>query len=182
MAIKDQCLQCRFFNEAIGVCGRTGNVPLLNNSSCEMYLKKGISLKKTSEVSSSTSDNLVLTTPTTPPSNDPKQPCSKGMFQHVFSFEGRIRRLEFGLTFLIYLLYSLPMNVLSEGDISAGFALIWLMLLIPVMWALFAQGTKRCHDIGVKGWWQLVPFFYLWMIFQDGDSGTNQYGDNPKGE
>lgn len=151
MAIKDQCLQCRFFDEAIGVCGKTGNAPLLSYSSCEMYLKKGISLEKTSEVSSSTSVNPIQPTPNTPLSNDPMQTCSKGMFHHVFSFEGRIRRLEFGLTFLIYLLYILPMNVLSEEDISAGFAIIWLMLLIPVMWALFAQGTKRCHDIGLKG-------------------------------
>ena len=46
---------------------------------------------------------------------------------------------------------------------------------------LIAQGAKRCHDRGNTGWYQLIPFYGLWMLFGDGDIGTNNYGANPKG-
>ena len=72
------------------------------------------------------------------------------------------------------------MNMMPENDISETFAIIWLMLFIPFCWFLLAQGAKRCHDLGHSGWWQLIPFYVLWMIFQEGEPGTNQYGDNPK--
>jgi uncharacterized membrane protein YhaH (DUF805 family) len=51
---------------------------------------------------------------------------------------------------------------------------------IPLLWFLWAQGAKRCHDIGKSGWWQIVPFYVLWMLFQAGDPYENEYGDNPK--
>lgn len=186
MAIKDQCLQCRFFDEAIGVCGKTGNAPLLNYSSCEMYQKKGISLEKPSTTPPANPINPIMPPapqPNNPQPNNPQPTSSKGMFKHIFSFDGRIRRLEYGLTYLFFfLLYYLPMEVIPEDDLPAGFAIVWLLLLIPVLWILYAQGAKLCHDMGHSGWWQLIPFYEFWMIFQDGDPGTNQYGDNPKGK
>ena len=102
------------------------------------------------------------------------------MFKHVFSFNGRIRRLEYGLTYLLYWLYGLQMNVISDDDISAGFAAILLLMVVIVVWIVLAQGAKRCHDMGHSGWWQLIPFYVFWMIFKEGEPRTNQYGDNPK--
>lgn len=72
------------------------------------------------------------------------------------------------------------MELISEDDLSAGFATIWLLLLIPALWILYAQGAKRCHDMDNSGWYQLIPFYMLWMIFKKGDSGSNSYGDDPK--
>ena len=51
---------------------------------------------------------------------------------------------------------------------------------IPLFWFLIAQGAKRCHDVNHSGWMQLIPFYGLWMLFQDGDNVTNSYGKNPK--
>ena len=56
-----------------------------------------------------------------------------------------------------------------------------VILFIPLIWVLWAQGAKRCHDIGKSDWWQFVPFFVLWMLFKDGDVGSNEYGEDPKG-
>ena len=55
------------------------------------------------------------------------------------------------------------------------------LLLIPVYWFTWAQGAKRCHDRGNSGWFQIIPFYGLWMLFGDGEIGDNEYGSNPKG-
>jgi len=47
-------------------------------------------------------------------------------------------------------------------------------------WFLFAQGAKRCHDMNNSGWYQLVPFYILWMLFYQGTAGPNNYGPDPK--
>ena len=100
------------------------------------------------------------------------------MFQSPFSFDGRIRRSEFGITLIIYAVcYGILMSILSSR--SEGIKIFGLAF-IPLVWFLWAQGAKRCHDLGKSGFWQLIPFYALWMIFQDGDFGQNEYGNNPK--
>lgn len=110
------------------------------------------------------------------------------MFKAPFSFNGRIRRLEYGLSYLIYLVFALPFNVylrMSENSYeepSGTVLAIFFILLIPFLWFLLAQGAKRCHDRGNSGWFQLIPFYSLWMLFADGENGPNEYGPNPKGQ
>jgi uncharacterized membrane protein YhaH (DUF805 family) len=101
------------------------------------------------------------------------------MFKTPFSFNGRIRRLEFGISFIIYLVVYFVVAYLSTvgGDLSP---VILLIAYIPLLWFLWAQGSKRCHDLGRTGWMQIVPFYFLWMIFQDGYAGRNEYGASPK--
>jgi uncharacterized membrane protein YhaH (DUF805 family) len=100
------------------------------------------------------------------------------MFTNLFSFEGRIRRTEYGLSFIFYIVAVVIIRIIvaSNRDLS-----ILFIAFIPMLWFLWAQGAKRCHDVGNNGWWQLIPFYPLWLIFQDGQPGTNQYGENPKG-
>lgn len=110
------------------------------------------------------------------------------MFKAPFSFEGRIRRTEYGLSYLIYLAFSFPFNIYlrtSENSYegpSGTVLVIFFILLIPFLWFLLAQGAKRCHDRGNSGWFQLIPFYGLWMLFADSDHGPNEYGPNPKGQ
>ncbi|MDJ1500518.1 DUF805 domain-containing protein [Xanthocytophaga agilis] len=98
------------------------------------------------------------------------------MFQNIFSFEGRIRRLEYGLTRILVLLGCALIGGLSEA--AGGIVLI---LLIPAIWILLAQSVKRCHDLGNSGFFILIPFYGLFLLFADGTYGTNEYGANPKG-
>ena len=100
------------------------------------------------------------------------------MFKKPFSFNGRIRRTEFGLSYLIYILTAILMSFITDaGEITSLFALA----LIPLLWFMIAQGAKRCHDRGNSGWFQIIPFYGLWMLFADSDYGDNEYGPNPKG-
>jgi uncharacterized membrane protein YhaH (DUF805 family) len=97
------------------------------------------------------------------------------MFKNPFSFYGRIRRTEYGISYIIYMVFALLMNVFLEG------APLLVILYIPILWFLLAQGAKRCHDRGNSGWFQIIPFYVFWLIFADGEPGTNGYGSNPKG-
>lgn len=177
MAIKSQCEQCKHYVSDQTPCGPTGTVPYYNSYSCEHY-SRGIVLDKPSDRQQPTAPQQPSPTPSNP--TQPNTGTPKKMFSAVFSFNGRIRRLEYGLTYLAYTFYCLPMNVLSEDEISGGFAIIWLLLLIPAVWIFWAQGAKRCHDMGYNGWWQIVPFFILVMIFGKGEAQINQYGDPAK--
>ena len=102
------------------------------------------------------------------------------MFKNPFSFKGRIRRTEYGISAIIYyFIVSTPDLLGFQED---EYAIPFLILLIPFAWFMIAQGAKRCHDRGNSGWYQIIPFYSLWMLFGDSDYGTNEYGENPKGK
>ena len=64
------------------------------------------------------------------------------------TFTGRASRSEFWWFFLFQILISLAASML--GDVING--LVALGLLLPAI----AVGTRRLHDIGKSGWWQLL--------------------------
>jgi len=96
------------------------------------------------------------------------------MFLAPFAFEGRIRRLEYGISWIIYYVAYVVILALVEETPIIGLA------MIPIFWFLLAQGAKRCHDRGNSGWYQIIPFYQLWMIFAEGEKGVNDYGNPPK--
>lgn len=101
------------------------------------------------------------------------------MFKAPFSFKGRIRRLEFGISYLIGVILNIIFQVLINLEDSSS-ALCALGVLVVNVWFMLAQGAKRCHDLGDNGFYQLIPFFVFWMIFAEGDKETNDYGKAPK--
>ena len=112
--------------------------------------------------------------------DEPKQMSfeKQGMFSMSFSFEGRIRRMEYGISFIIYVILQSIVNVVLQSSPDAS---IIILVDIPLLWFIWAQGAKRCHDLGHSGWYQIIPFYVLWLLFADGVRMTNEYGANPKG-
>jgi uncharacterized membrane protein YhaH (DUF805 family) len=101
------------------------------------------------------------------------------MFRNPFSFDGRIRRAEYGISYLIYMVVIIITSLIIElGNLAV---IIGLITYIPLVWFLLAQGAKRCHDRGNSGWYQIIPFYAFWMVFAESDNGINEYGPNPKG-
>ncbi len=90
----------------------------------------------------------------------------------VFSFNGRIKRGEYAASFATYVVGYIIIKLLIAQDSSYG---ILGFLVIPMVWFLWAQGAKRCHDLNKSGWWQLIPFYFFVLIFSEGDYGPNQY-------
>lgn len=108
-------------------------------------------------------------------------PSNKGMFKRPFSFNGRIRRTEYCLSFLIYMIWYGVINaMMATPDPSAGASLFVLISFIPMIWFIWAQNAKRCHDRGNSGWYQLIPFYVFVLMFGGSDEGSNEYGNNPK--
>ena len=102
------------------------------------------------------------------------------MFSHPFSFHGRIRRLEYGLSVIIIYAYCFLIQIYVDIN-PEGAGIFALLTLVPLYWFMWAQGAKRCHDRGNSGWYQIIPFYGLWMLFGDGDECENEYGFDPKG-
>lgn len=107
-------------------------------------------------------------------SNTSSIPVKQKMFSNSFSFNGRIRRLEYGLTLIITYISILVIAGMAQAEEFFG------LLSLPMYWIALAQGAKRCHDRGNSGWYQLIPFYGLWMLFAKGDDDINEYGANPK--
>lgn len=104
------------------------------------------------------------------------------MFKNVFSFKGRIRRTEYGLSYLIYSIFVAIINGITTNIDESIVVILISTTFIPLLWFFWAQGAKRCHDRGNSGWYQIIPFYVFWMLFADSEYGPNEYGDNPKGK
>lgn len=125
--------------------------------------------------------SLINEDPQTPQDSIENKPS---MFRNPFSFSGRIRRTEYGLSMIIGFVINLFMQVIvgvaSGSDAASALLVLYLIMLVPYSWFILAQGAKRCHDRGNSGWYQIIPFYGLWMLFAEGETGTNEYGNSPK--
>ncbi|GGL05319.1 DUF805 domain-containing protein [Deinococcus radiotolerans] len=106
-------------------------------------------------------------------------------------FTGRARRREYWMFALVGIILSLILRVLDyilglSADAFSGGALTAvgnLALLVPHL----AVASRRLHDTGRSGWWQLIGFIPLigtvaLIVFLATDSaeGGNKWGPNPK--
>lgn len=170
MAIKDQCNQCVHLQQSS--CDITSQSPMYDQTSCGTYKKTVIDLSK-HEDTVSPQEGIHVDSPSS-------QTERQKMFDHPFSFSGRIRRLEYGLSYILYITWYAVFEVGIESG-NEAMSVVFLITLIPALWFILAQGTKRCHDRDNSGWYQIIPFYGLWMLFGDGDAYENSYGYDPKG-
>ena len=124
----------------------------------------------------------------------------------LFSFEGRLRRLHYWLTFIVLMIISgivasvtyVPALVAASGtgDSSAimaamaspGALIYWAYCLV-LIWPNLALQVKRCHDRNRSGLFVLIVFipiigaiwFLIEQLFIDGTPGPNRFGPSPKG-
>ncbi|SFB93259.1 methyl-accepting chemotaxis protein [Flexibacter flexilis DSM 6793] len=101
------------------------------------------------------------------------------MFKNPFSLDGRIRRKEYGITLLFSIISACILHlILSKYSLP----FVEIILMLPLVWLALTQGSKRCHDLGVSGWFQFIPFYPFVMLYVDGQKRENDYGLSPKYE
>lgn len=102
------------------------------------------------------------------------------VLQNYGNFEGRARRKEYWIFFLInnLITYGLMMlAVVAETPILMFAAVLYMFaVIIPGI----AVGVRRMHDVGVSGWYLLVPIYSFILVCTKGEEGENKYGQDPK--
>ncbi|RCX20334.1 uncharacterized membrane protein YhaH (DUF805 family) [Fontibacillus phaseoli] len=107
------------------------------------------------------------------------------VLQNYAGFQGRARRKEYWIFFLLNFIIGLVLGFVSGlfGIPNILGYLYALAVLIPSIALVF----RRLHDTGKSGWWILISFVpiagtIILLVFMclDSDEGTNQYGTNPK--
>ena len=111
------------------------------------------------------------------PSSKPRyNKGEKSFLSKLFSFSGRTGRGAYILIVLICDFFIYSLSVIPDDTDEKYFGL-WLLILPVFLWIRIAGNTRRCHDFGRSGWWQVIPFFVLWMLFAPGDEYPNEYDD-----
>ncbi len=93
------------------------------------------------------------------------------------TFTGRAPRSEFWWFFLFQILVVIVSSLLGE----MVYSVVVLVLLLPAL----AVGTRRLHDVGRSGWWQLLMLTgigYLVLLFwwvQPSAAQSNSFGEAP---
>lgn len=105
-------------------------------------------------------------------------------FKKYFDFSGRASRAEYWYFVLFNILISIPFVILiiatggENPSIERLADIVNLALFIPNT----AAATRRLHDTGRSGWWQLIAFtgigifVLLYWYIKEGDDGANEYG------
>ncbi|MDR3309533.1 MAG: DUF805 domain-containing protein [Tannerella sp.] len=114
-------------------------------------------------------------------------------------FSGRARRTEYWMfaLFNMLIVFSLVLisviigGILGGGDgaatgSTAGLVLYSIYAIFVFIPAL-AVVVRRLHDTGKGGGWVFITFvpligslWFLVLMIQDGESGSNRFGANPK--
>ena len=106
-------------------------------------------------------------------------------------FDGRARRKEYWMFFLINILVSVVLiaidNLIGTFSLQTGAGLLQGLYSLAVLLPSLAVTVRRLHDTGRTGWWiliGLVPVIggIVLLIFMvlDSEPGANEYGPNPK--
>lgn len=114
------------------------------------------------------------------------------------NFNGRARRKEYWMFFLVNLGISIVLGIIDNvlglkiggNELAAyggGTGVIGGIYSLAVFIPSLAVTVRRLHDTGKSGWnylWVLTcigAFYVLYLLIQEGDHGQNEYGADPKG-
>ena len=106
-------------------------------------------------------------------------------YKNYANFNGRDTRQQFWMFYLFYMIAYIVLSVIDAvigtGGLLGG--IFALATLVPSI----AIATRRLHDIGKSGWWQLLGLIPLigaivLIVFfaKQGIIGDNQFGNDPK--
>ncbi|MGH7627078.1 MAG: DUF805 domain-containing protein, partial [Gemmatimonadaceae bacterium] len=99
-------------------------------------------------------------------------------------WDGRARRTEYWMFTLISTLIYIGLTIISSraGWLDRhGESPLVLLYQFGIALPTVAVGVRRMHDLGKSAWWLLFPVVNFFLTIMEGDHGSNEYGDDPKG-
>jgi uncharacterized membrane protein YhaH (DUF805 family) len=106
-----------------------------------------------------------------------------GAFKKYADFSGRARRQEYWMFILIYMIIYIVLAVLDE---TVGTMVLGLVFILVTLIPSISIATRRLHDTGRSGWWQLIALIpligtiVLIVFLAQNSHDENAYGPNPK--
>jgi uncharacterized membrane protein YhaH (DUF805 family) len=111
--------------------------------------------------------------------------------QKYADFSGRARRTEYWMFSLFSFIFAIVAivldNVLGTAVEDVGYGLFYMVFGLAITIPSLAVLVRRLHDVGKSGWWMFISIIPLiggiWLFIltvTEGDSGRNEYGENPK--
>ncbi|EHO11963.1 hypothetical protein MODO_3566 [Myroides odoratimimus] len=89
------------------------------------------------------------------------------MIKEAFSYKGTINRKAYIVSLVTYfVLLFLSFSVFARLS-GAFFGILFLIVFIGLHIYLFGKGTRRCHDLGKKGWEQFSFRTWLGMLSRE---------------
>jgi uncharacterized membrane protein YhaH (DUF805 family) len=117
----------------------------------------------------------------------------KKCFKRYADFSGRAVRSEFwyfaftvwGVNSACFLIAALLDNSGGTGSLAA-ISMLLLLFNFAVFIPMLSAGSRRLHDTGRSGWYQLlyiIPLgcIILWILWAQEGTGDNKYGKDPEG-
>lgn len=114
----------------------------------------------------------------------------KAGFINYAKFDGRALRSEYWWFILAIIVLGLVLDAVEglatgKSMFSSDFFVLSAIFSLATLIPSVSVATRRLHDIGRSGWWQLigltiiglVPLIY-WLA-QRGDEGSNVFGADP---
>jgi uncharacterized membrane protein YhaH (DUF805 family) len=103
------------------------------------------------------------------------------MSSNIWSPDGRLARADYFINVLVCsVLSSFAVMLARAGSFLAFMAILSLIL---IAWVSVCASTKRLHDLGHSGWWNLIALipipnviFGLYLLFARGQNQGNLYG------
>ncbi len=103
------------------------------------------------------------------------------------TFSGRARRSEYWWFALFAAIVGVVLQVLAATTYSGVFTMLYWVFAIAIFIPGIAVTTRRLHDTGRSGWWQLIQLIpiigsIVMLVFtvSDGQPGPNAYGPQVK--
>ncbi len=103
------------------------------------------------------------------------------VLKNYATFEGRARRSEYWYFVLFSIIISIAL-IFVDGALGSEIGIVGLVFSLGTLIPSIAVAVRRMHDVGKSGWYILIPIYNLILACTNGQTGSNEYGEDPKGD